>query len=107
MLLTELTDQQVAMADVEQDPNVRKQQANLSPQQLSQLKAKQIQNDRNSQDPLKRRIAQLRQQLAQLIQQDQQRNNSATVGNGAQDAATAAQAATSVPSTGAPNSGTQ
>lgn len=77
MLLTELTDQQVAMTDIEQDPATRQQQARMTPQQLAQAKAQELANDRQSQDPLKRQIAQLRQKLAQLIQQDQQRNNSA------------------------------
>lgn len=84
MRLVELTDQQVAMTDVEQDPNVRRQQASMSPQQLAQAKAKEIADDRQSQDPLKRRIAQLRQQLAQLIQQDQQQNGSAAAPAGQQ-----------------------
>jgi predicted house-cleaning NTP pyrophosphatase (Maf/HAM1 superfamily) len=77
MRLLELTDQQVAMADIEQDNNVRQQQARMTPQQLAQAKAKEISDDRQSQDPIKRQIAQLRQKLAQLIQQDQQNNNSA------------------------------
>lgn len=77
MRLFELTDQQVAMADIEQDPNVRQQQARMTPQQLAQAKAQELANDRQSQDPLKRQIAQLRQKLAQLIQQDQQQNQSA------------------------------
>lgn len=83
MRLVELTDQQVAMTDIEQDPNVRRQQQQMSPQQLAQAKAKQLQVDRSSQDPLKRRIAQLRQQLAQLIQQDQAGNQPQTPTTGA------------------------
>lgn len=80
MFLRELTDQQVAMADIEQDNNVRQQQSRMTPQQLAQAKAKEISDDRQSQDPIKRQIAQLRQKLAQLIQQDQQNNNSAQPG---------------------------
>jgi len=92
MLLRELTDQQVAMADIEQDPNVRQQQARMTPQQLAQAKAKEIEDDRNSQDPLKRQIAQLRQKLAQLIQQDQQRNNTAQTQQQQQQQPTTSQA---------------
>lgn len=73
MRLFELTDTQVAMSDISQDPDVRRQQASMSTQQLAQAKAKEIEDERTSQDPLKKRIAQLRQQLAQLIQQDQQK----------------------------------
>ena len=71
MLLNELNDQQVASAFIDQDPAQRRQDNAMTPQQLAKVKADQIAQDKVSTDPLARRIAAMRAQLAQLIIQKQ------------------------------------
>lgn len=73
MRLFELSDTQVAGAFINQDPNQRRQDNSKTPQQLARDQGAQLAADRASKDPLKMRIAQLRQQLAQLILQDQKK----------------------------------
>lgn len=97
MLLNELTDTQVASAFIDQDPQQRRQDNVKTPQQLARDKAAGIEADRESKDPLKMRISQLRAQLAQLIIQDQKKTADAQ-----KQAATSAGA----PTPGAPASAT-
>lgn len=73
MLLNELTDQQVANTFIDPNQNQRRQDGSKTNLQLSKEKGEQFAADRESKDPLKMRIAQLRQQLAQLVLQDQKK----------------------------------
>lgn len=73
MLLNELTDTQVASTFIDPDQKQRRQDGSKSNLELAKDKAKEFEADRESANPLKQRIAQLRQQLAQLVLQDQKR----------------------------------
>ncbi len=77
MILTELTDTQVASAFIDQDQVQRRADNAKNPLQLARERGAQITADRVSKDPLKIRIAQLRQQLAALMLQDQKKSQAA------------------------------
>ena len=73
MLLKEISDQDAVKALNTPDPVQAQQNRNLTPQQIEKNQADQMAKDRQSTDPLTKRIAAIRAQLAQLlIQQKQQ-----------------------------------
>jgi uncharacterized protein YcfJ len=84
MLLNELTDMQVAGAFIDKDMTQRRVDNAKTPQQLAKERGAQITADKVSKDPLKIRIAQLRQQLAALMIQDQKKTQDAAKLGGAQ-----------------------
>lgn len=74
MLLNEITDQQIGNAFIDKDPAARRQQSSMPQAALARQKGLEFAKDRQSSDPLKKRIAMLRQQLAALIIQSEKKD---------------------------------